>query len=51
VETVGQSLVLDRETGKISAPIILNKKWRGWDLNPEPMAYESTAPRLANVER
>ena len=25
----------------------LNKKWRGWDLNPEPMAYESTAPPLS----
>ena len=23
------------------------KTWRGWDLNPEPMAYESTAPPLS----
>ena len=28
-------------------PWELNKKWRGWDLNPEPMAYESTAPPLS----
>ena len=32
----------------------LNQKWRGWDLNPHPMAYESTAPPLSylanNVE-
>ena len=25
----------------------LKEKWRGWDLNPEPMAYESTAPPLS----
>ena len=25
----------------------LKKKWRGWDLNPEPLAYESTAPPLS----
>ena len=22
-------------------------KWRGWDSNPQPMAYESTAPPLS----
>ncbi len=25
----------------------LKEKWRDWDLNPEPMAYESTAPPLS----
>ncbi len=24
-----------------------NSKWRGWDSNPQPMAYESTAPPLS----
>lgn len=28
-----------------------NKKWRGWDLNPHPMAYESTAPPLSYLAR
>ena len=26
---------------------IKTKEWRGWDLNPQPMAYESTAPPLS----
>jgi hypothetical protein len=26
---------------------LLFSKWRDWDLNPEPMAYESTAPPLS----
>ena len=42
--------VLGAKRAGIPEPIIfdaLNKKWRGWDLNPEPMAYESTAPPLS----
>ena len=47
METIGQSRVLGQETGTINVHIVLIKKWRGWDLNPEPMAYESTAPPLS----
>ena len=43
---VGHEVPVVKRRG-IPEPIDLNKKWRGWDLNPEPMAYESTAPPLS----
>ena len=41
--------VLGAQRAGIPEPIFLSlkEKWRGWDLNPEPMAYESTAPPLS----
>ena len=41
--------VLGAKRAGIPEPIFLSlkEKWRGWDLNPEPMAYESTAPPLS----
>ena len=41
-----RKIIIDDKIKKRAAETALLSKWRGWDLNPQPTAYESAAPPI-----